>query len=329
MDGTGGSITLEVNREALCCNAWDLVGLYQGETRLSFVHSGDQSTFQATFDLPASGGTFTFQFSSVADGWQMHDLGISRTFGPDVSNDDMQSLIPTYWWPTDACWDRLDDALAQSKLPAERVAVVLNPNSGNITFGYPDSSTWVLWRIRAQYLTSAGFRVLVYVNLCSNVVDFSCASTANQGDKPFSGDHGVKAEIDKYMAELPSLFTGIFFDDATHSGVNTDPILVATNYATGLGLESVHNPGGPSSDPVLFAAASTTVLREGATAGTWSPLQNGFPAEKSAMLLHSVPESTWRAQLDAARSLGYGYFYATSGGWGGCPDYLEQMLGAL
>jgi len=330
----GGSVTLTLLRgAALCCSAWDWVGIYRDGDRLSYEHSQDDTspTFTATLAVPSTGGTFTFVYRTSVDGWQVHDLGLELQFGVPVVAPaiPMATIIPSYWWPTDASWDELHAAFAASGLPAEDVIVILNPNSGNITFAnVPSSASWALWRDRAANLTSTGFKPLAYVNLCSEVVNFSCAGPAQQGNKNFSGSHGVKAEIDKYVLELGSDLRGVFFDDAGHTGHHTDAILEATSYAQALGLEVVHNPGAWSEDAVLFDAANATVLRESSDPGDANPLAAGLPAEKSVMLLHSVASSAWRDYFDQARSRGFKYFYAADT-WSSCPTYLEEQLAAI
>lgn len=330
----GGSVTLSIIRgEGVCCSAWDWVGVYQGGTRLSYAHSGDSAHpgFTATLAIPPGSGTYTFVYSTSVDSWQVHGLGIVLSFGePAVAPAiPMAALIPSYWYPTDAAWAQLQAAVEGSGLPADRVTVVLNPNNGNITYeGMPSPAAWGLWQSRALSLSSAGFRVLAYVNLCSRVVDFECAAAELQGNRSFLGDHGVKAEIDRYAAELGAHLAGFFFDDASHSGLHTGAILQATEYANALGLDTVHNPGALSQDPVLLEASNATVLREGPTPGDANPFQAGLPAGKAAMILHSVTGDAWRDSLDLARARGFKYFYAAES-WVACPPYIGELLAAI
>jgi len=330
----GGSVTLSLLRgAALCCSAWDWVGIYQNGERLSFAHSQDDAspTFTATLAVPSSGGTFTFAYRTSVDEWQEHDLGLEVSFGepPVAPAIPMATVIPSYWWPTAAEWDELYAAVAVAALPAGNVTVILNPNNGNITYAdVPSNGSWALWRDRAANLSSAGFKTLAYVNLCSEVISFSCAGPDQQGSKSFLGNHGVKAEIDRYIAELGSDLAGVFFDDAGHTGQHTDAILEATNYAKSFGLEVLHNPGDWSDDAVLFDAASATVLREGTDPGEANPFAAGLPPEKSVMLLHSVAGSAWRDYFDQARARGFTYFYAADA-WSSCPAYLEEQLLAI
>jgi len=326
----GGSITLQVTRgTAQCCSAWDWVGIYQDGVRVAYVHSGDgvNPVFSATFPIPSTGGIFYFWFSTSVDSWAMHDLGISETFGESVPIVTMASLIPSYWWPTDGKWDALIQAVDTSGIPPSHVTVVLNVNNGyNTDPAVVTAWHWGLWLSRAQSLSSAGIKIIAYVNLCADVVNFACSSQANQGSRPFSE---VQAEMDKYVTELGTLISGFFLDDAGHSGLTTSGVLAVTNYAVGLGMETVHNPGAMSQDVTLFDASNVTVMREATTPGTGSPHYSGFSVEKSAMLLHSVDAASWSGYLATAQENGYKYFYATSGGWDSSPSYLADMLTSI
>jgi hypothetical protein len=266
-------------------------------------------------------------FSTSLDGWAMHDLGISETFGGGAPAVAMASLIPAYWWPTSSNWDALFEAVDASGILPSHVTVVLNVNNGyNTDPAVVTPWAWGLWRSRAHSLSTAGFKIIMYVNLCSDVVNFACTSTANQGNRAFSE---VRLEMDKYIEEFGSSISGFFLDDAGHSGLTTAGVLAVTNYAIGIGMETVHNPGTISNDAALFDASNATVMREAATAGTGSPYLSGFSVEKSAMILHSVDAASWSDYLTTARLNGYKYFYATSGGWDSSPSYLADMLASI
>jgi len=237
----------------------------------------------------------------------------------------MGALIPAYWPVTSPNWDRLLAGVEAAGLPPNEVIVIVNPNSGP----FPLGGIWEPWQTLVSRLRSAGLRAFAYVNLCSKVVNSNCVSGLHQGNKSFYGDHGVKADIDMYVQQLGTSLSGFFLDDTTHTyGVNTDPILLATTHCNSLGYETIHNPGSLSENPVLFNAATISVLREDSRPLlTATPFRLGLPAEKSAILLHSVTGELWRRYFSEAQDSGFKYFYATDL-WISIPDYLEDMLNA-
>lgn len=327
-----GSITLGITRgEGLCCSMWDWLGIYkdQDPQRLDYVQSLESTEAHFSGQLQVKEkGSYSFMYSTSVDGWQMHKVGITFSFGAPAKAPpvEMSSLIPSYWWPTDTKWDTLVQAAQTSGFAPERIRVVLNVNNGyNQDI---QESVWSLWSDCALKMKNAGFKVFAYVNLCSNVKNFACVSQAEQGDRDF---HLVRQEIDKYNEKLGSLVTGFFLDDAGHSGMTTQPVLQVTNYVKNANKEVIHNPGTYSNDEVLLEASTITIMREAHDPGSANPwvMSPGVPASKSSMILHQVGADAWQAHLQTARERGYGHFYATSGSWDSLPSYLVDMFRAL
>jgi hypothetical protein len=44
------------------------------------------------------------------------------------------------------------------------------------------------------------------------------------------------------------------------------------------------------------------------------------------MILHDVPAAIWLSYAQAASTQGYGYFYATSGGYSAIPPYINELV---
>jgi hypothetical protein len=42
--------------------------------------------------------------------------------------------------------------------------------------------------------------------------------------------------------------------------------------------------------------------------------------------LHDVPAGTWQSYAETASTQGYGYFYATSGGYSDVPSYISNLV---
>jgi hypothetical protein len=237
-------------------------------------------------------------------------------------------LIPAYIFPTLPGWSTLLTAIQNGQLPVGASWIVLNANNGVVA----GLSAWEkgVWKQQAVDVNAVA-RAVVYVNMCNMPIPFSaCGSTALQGAR----DAKVVIQwVRDWMAMLGSSNVhGVFLDDTSMAGYNKANILAAITGIRGLkpGIKVFTNPGVAATDATLLNAVDATVYNENTSPVATPPPTALRPTfsdpNKFSMILHDVPAGTWQSYAETASTQGYGYFYATSGGYSDVPSYISNLV---
>jgi hypothetical protein len=230
-----------------------------------------------------------------------------------VAADQLQALVPAYFYPTgNPYWGELDAAASQI-----RVTAIMNPDSG------PGSSADPNYVAAVNNLEAAGGHVLGYV-----YTSYGTRSLA-----------AVETDINSYISYYH--INGIFFDEQSTDPADVSYYQTLYNYVKSLNpaYEVIANPGTNTAQAYLSAptADALVTFEDTATAyASYSPASwtSAYSADDFANLIHTQPTAAGMvADLQLAQQRNAGLVYVTDdtlpNPYDRLPSYWDQEVAAI